>query len=140
MSRRLAREIAFKTLFQLDLGKNEIEPTLSGLLAESGISRENAVFARELVNGTAEALAEIDRAISQYLQKWQLERLAAADRNILRLAAYELLYRPDIPAVVSINEALELGKLYHSEEAAKFLNGVLDKLARDHGRVDKVDK
>ena len=111
MSRRLAREIAFKTLFQLDLGKNEIEPTLSGLLAESGISRENAVFARELVNGTAEALAEIDRAISQYLQKWQLERLAAADRNILRLAAYELLYSPDIPAVVSINEALELGNL-----------------------------
>ena len=131
MSRRLAREIAFQTLFQRDLGKNETEPALSALAAESGLSGEYVDFARALVDGTVREQETVDRAISRYLQRWELNRLAAVDRAILRLAAYELLFSSAVPAAVAINEALELCKRYHSEESAKFLNGVLDKIARE---------
>ncbi|HZK25859.1 MAG TPA: transcription antitermination factor NusB [Oscillospiraceae bacterium] len=133
MSRRAAREVAFKTLFQYEQGKNSIEPSLSELLTESGLNPQSALFARELVNGTVDKQEEIDQTISPYLQNWQLERLAAVDRSVLRLAAFELLYREDIPPAVSINEALELCKAYSGEESAKFLNGVLDKLAHTKG-------
>ena len=131
MSRRLAREIAFKTLFQYDVGHNEEEPALSSLLDESGLNNDYAAFARELVSGTIAHQAEIDQSISPYLQHWEMDRLAAVDRSILRLATYELLFRDDIPTAVSINEALDLSKAFNSDEAAKFLNGVLDKLAHD---------
>ncbi|NLM46269.1 MAG: transcription antitermination factor NusB [Firmicutes bacterium] len=131
MSRRLAREIAFQTLFQRDLGKNETEPALSSLVEESGLSGEYVNFARALVEGAVREQETIDQAIRRYLQRWELSRLAAVDRAILRLAAYELLFCPDIPAAVAINEALELCKRYDSEESAKFLNGVLDKIARE---------
>ncbi|MCW3490270.1 transcription antitermination factor NusB [Dethiobacter alkaliphilus] len=130
MSRRLAREIAFKTLFQYDIGKNEVEPTISQLIEENGLEGAGVEFSRQLVLGTLKNLDAIDQALAGYLQKWELGRLAAVDRNVLRLAAFEILYREDIPAAVTINEALELSKAFHSEEAAKFLNGVLDKLAR----------
>lgn len=131
MSRRLAREVAFKTLFQQDMGKNEIEPTLSELVDESGLSGDHAKFARELAVGTMEHQARIDDELSKYLQNWKMSRLAAVDRSVLRLAAFELLYRDDIPSAVSINEALELSKAFNSEESAKFLNGVLDRLFRE---------
>jgi len=131
MNRHLAREVAFKTLFQLDIGQNEVEPTLSDLLAESGLSGEYALFARELIEGTVANLAVIDQLLSQYLVNWQFARLAAVDRNVLRMAAYEIMYREDIPDVVAINEALEISKTYNSEEAVGFLNGVLDRLSRE---------
>jgi N utilization substance protein B len=138
MSRHLAREIAFKTLFQLDFGNNDVEPAFSRLLEENGLSGDHAVFARTLVDGTLQNQEAIDIVLARYLVNWELSRLAAVDRNVLRLAAYEILYREDIPNAVAINEALEISKIFHSEEAAKFLNGVLDKLARnleDDGEV-----
>lgn len=138
MSRRLAREIAFKTLFQYDIGKNQLEPALTELVDESGLKVDSAHFARQLAEGVLAHLAEIDDELQKYLVNWELNRLAAVDRSVLRLAAYELLFCQDIPSAVSINEALELSKVYNSEESAKFLNGVLDKLA--HGEQgDKVE-
>ncbi|MBS3887152.1 MAG: transcription antitermination factor NusB [Dethiobacter sp.] len=131
MSRRLAREIAFKVLFQEDVGKNGLEPVFTELLTESGLGRDHALFARQLAEGTLLHLAEIDNQLAKYLVNWEFGRLAAVDRSVLRLATYELLYCADIPAAVAINEALELSKLFNSDESAKFLNGVLDKLARD---------
>ena len=131
MSRRLAREIAFKALFQEDVGKNGLEPSLTDLLADSGLSVNHALFARRLAEGTLSQLKDIDNLLAKYLVNWEFGRLAAVDRSVLRLAAHELLYCADIPAAVSINEALELSKLFNSDESAKFLNGVLDKLARD---------
>jgi N utilization substance protein B len=131
MSRRVAREIAFKTLFQYDIGKNESEPALTELLDENGLSPESGAFARQLVEGVLTNVAVIDETLAKYLQKWELGRLAAVDRSVLRLAAFELLFRDDIPAAVTINEALELTKAFNSEESAKFLNGVLDRLARE---------
>ena len=129
MSRRAAREIAFKTIFQVEQGRNDSEPTLSILLSDSGLSWQSALFARELVSGTLEKQQEIDQTIIPYLQNWRLERLAAVDRSVLRLAAFELLYRTDIPPAVAINEAIELCKAFSGEESAKFVNGVLDRLA-----------
>ena len=85
MSRRLAREIAFKTIFQWDLGKNDTEPTLTELVADSELNSIYADFARELVIGTINKHDEIDNAISPYLQNWELDRLAVADRSVLRL-------------------------------------------------------
>lgn len=131
MSRHLAREIAFKALFQQDMGKNELEPALTDLLAESGLGAEYALFARELAEGTLANLGVIDRTLSRYLVNWEFSRLAAVDRNVLRLAAFEILYREDIPDVVAINEALDLSKTFNSEEAVAFLNGVLDRLSKE---------
>jgi N utilization substance protein B len=131
MSRHQAREVAFKALFQLDMGKNELEPALTDLLAESGLSDEYAYFARELAEGTVANLEVIDRTLSQYLVNWEFARLAAVNRSVLRLAAYEILYREDIPDVVAINEALELSKTFNSEESVAFLNGLLDRLSKE---------
>lgn len=131
MSRRLARELAFKALFQEDVGKNGLEPALTELLTESGLSGDNAFFTRQLAEGTLLHLEDIDNQLAKYLVNWEFGRLAAVDRSVLRLATYELLYCADIPTAVSINEALELSKLFNSDESAKFLNGVLDKLSRD---------
>lgn len=130
MSRRLAREVAFKSLFQHDIGKNNLEPAVTELLAESGLSGDHARFARELAEGTVTHLEAIDHELAKYLVNWELGRLAAVDRSVLRLAAHEILFCDDIPTAVTINEALELSKAFNSEESAKFLNGVLDKLAR----------
>jgi N utilization substance protein B len=113
------------------MGKNELEPALTDLLAESGLSGEYAYFARELAEGTVAKLAVIDRTLSQYLVNWEFARLAAVNRSVLRLAAYEILYREDIPDVVAINEALELSKTFNSEESVAFLNGLLDRLSKE---------
>lgn len=138
MSRRLAREVAFKAIFQRDVGRNAMEPTLSHLIAEEGLSKDSARFARELAEGAAQNQEKLDELISAHLANWTLKRLASVDRNILRLAAYEILSCPDTPVAVIINEALEIGRLYHDEESAKFINGVLDKIAhavRPEGEV-----
>ena len=138
MSRRLAREIAFKILFQHDVGKNATEPVFSELIVENGLPQEYVPFAKELTEGTLANMQGIDELLVKYLLNWEFDRLAAVDRNVLRLAVYELLYRDDIPTAVTINEALELSKAYNSEESAKFLNGVLDKLAREK-KSDEVE-
>jgi N utilization substance protein B len=139
MSRRLAREIAFKAIFQQDVGKNELEPTLSGMLEEVSLNEEDTRFVRELVEGTLANQDAIDDVLEKYLVNWQFDRLAAVDRSVLRMAAYEILYRPDIPVTVSINEALEIIKMFNEEHSVKFLNGVLDKLARDREAGSEVE-
>jgi len=136
MKRRKAREYALQLLFQIDFTKRElerkdIEEFWSGK-KESGDIKE---FTEKLVKGTIESLDEIDSIIEKATENWFLKRMAAVDRNILRFAAYEILHRKDIPYAVTINEALEIAKKYSSAEAASFLNGVLDKLAKEAGKV-----
>lgn len=136
MKRRKAREYALQLLFQIDFTKRELERKdleefWSGK-KESGDIRE---FTEKLVKGTLESLDEIDGIIEKATENWFLKRMAAVDRNILRFAAYEILHRKDIPYAVTINEALEIAKKYSSAEAASFLNGVLDKLAKEAGKV-----
>jgi len=127
LSRRLARDTAFRALFQIDLGKCDPELALRHALEGVSLSAEEEQFVRELVLGAREKLAEIDALIRKRLINWDLSRVSAVERNLLRLALYEMLYRPEIPVAVSINEALELAKKYGtSEDAAAFINGVLD--------------
>ena len=83
---------------------------------------------RWLARGAYEHRGEVDSLIKRFSEHWRLERMPTVDRNILRLAIYELLYRPDIPAKVSINEAVDLGKKYGSEDSGSFINGILDRI------------
>lgn len=130
MSRRLAREVAFKVLFQVDIGKCRAKSALIRTMEDYKFNEEEEQFIGDLVAGTLEHQLVLDELIKRHLINWELKRLSAVDRNLLRLALFELLYRPDIPHAVSINEALELAKKYGStDEAVGFINGVLDQAA-----------
>ena len=136
MKRRQAREYALQILFQIDftekmVGRRELDEFWSDKKENMEIRK----FAEELVKGTLEKLEDIDALIEKLAENWILGRMAAVDRNILRFAAFEILYRKDIPSAVTINEALEIAKKYSSSESAPFLNGVLDRLAKEAGKV-----
>jgi len=129
--RTLAREFALQILYQMDITRDEPELALENfwrLHAQDKIEETVRDFTMELVKGAAEHVSEIDKRISQYATNWQLKRMAVVDRNILRLCGYELLFRPDIPPKVSINEGVELAKKYSGHEAGKFVNAILDKI------------
>ena len=135
MKRRKARECALQLLFQADFTKRELEKKdLEEFWSGKTVTRESREFTESLVKGTLEKLDDIDMIIEKATENWLLKRMAAVDRNILRFAAYELLYRNDIPTAVTINEAIEIAKRFSSLESASFLNGVLDKLAKEVGK------
>ncbi len=130
MSRRLAREIVFKAIFQVDVGKCSVKRATESNLLGAKLSSNEKELVQELVSGTVEYLGRIDEILEKHLVNWQLVRLPAVDRNLLRLATFEILYRSDIPHAVSINEALELAKKYGSNtDSISFINGVLDRIA-----------
>lgn len=133
MKRRRAREYALQLLFQLDLTENKLTSDLLNEFWE-GIKEENEVieYAHSIVRGTTEHIDHIDEIIRKTAEHWSLNRIAVIDKNILRAAVYELLYRKDIPASVAINEALEISKKYSSEGSSSFINGVLDRIAKDN--------
>lgn len=128
LGRRLAREKALQALFQIDVGKISPEKALHYSILEGDLSNSVKEFAKTLVMGTVEHLEEVDKLISQHTKDWQLNRMANVDRNILRLAVFEFLYEPDIPYNVTINEAIELAKVFSSDEAGAFVNGILDQI------------
>lgn len=133
MSRRLSREIAFKALFQIDVGKCASRSALLYSMKGFKLTGEEQQFIREAVEGTLTNLEQIDKIIKRHLINWQLKRLPAVNRNLLRLALYEIIYRSDIPLAVSINEALELAKKYgSSEEGVAFINSVLDRASGEN--------
>ncbi len=134
MKRRKARELALKVLFQVDVAGADPAEAMSFLVSEEKIPGEAARFAREIVGGTLERLAEIDARIRELSREWTLERMANIDRNILRMGCYELLYRDDIPPSVSINEAVEIAKTYGDADSAKFVNGILGRVVQDLDR------
>lgn len=131
MKRRKGREFAFQFLFQFDfIGKRPGKKDFDEFWAGKDGDAEVRNFTEDIVNGAINNLNEIDSAIQSAAEHWVLQRMAAVDRNILRLAAYELLYRKDIPSAVTINEALEIAKRYSTNESASFINGILDKIAK----------
>jgi len=135
MNRRKAREYALQMLFQQEFaggqsGMDFTEDHKPGKKANEQLKK----FARELVSGTLGHLEEIDEMVQEAAEHWKMDRMAAVDRNILRFAVYEIIYRADIPAAVTINEALEIAKKYSSLESASFINGLLDKIAHIHGK------
>jgi N utilization substance protein B len=135
MSRRKAREYVLQMLFQSEFtGRaRDVEFPEDSLPGDEGGDGQ-MIFAKELFSGTVSKLEEIDSVIQKAAENWELARMAAVDRNILRAAVYELLYRADIPPAVTINEALEIAKKYSSLESVPFINGLLDKIARDAGK------
>lgn len=136
MKRRKAREYALQILFRTDFTDSAIDrKDLEDFWSDKKESRDVREFTEDLVRGTLQRLDEIDLMIEKVTEHWLLKRMAAVDRNILRFAAYEILFRSDIPSAVTINEAIEIAKKYSSKEAAPFLNGVLDRLAREAGKA-----
>lgn len=135
MKRRRAREYALQILFQIDFTAKKIDrKNIDEFLSVKDESEDVKRFTEELVSGTIEKLDEIDSAIEKVAKNWPLKRMAAVDRNILRFAAYEILYRKDIPPAVTINEAIEISKKFSSEDSASFINGLLDRLAKEAGK------
>jgi transcription antitermination factor NusB len=127
-TRRRSRELAIKVLFHLEFSGNDPELTFDLICDNFGGAKEVKSFSKELVQGIYAHIKEIDELLSKASQHWRLERIAKVDRSILRIALYELLFRDDIPPKVSINEAVDLGKKYGSEESGAFINGILDKI------------
>lgn len=131
MSRHLSRDLAFKILFQADVGRNPWQQVLTYTCNEYKLPESSKVFLEQLVKGTIHHLKEIDAEIMKYSEDWKLERMANTDRNILRMAVCEIKYLDDIPAGVTVNEAVELAKKYGDEESGKFVNGILGNLVRN---------
>ncbi|MEW5803092.1 MAG: transcription antitermination factor NusB [bacterium] len=129
--RRLAREFALQILFQLDITKDLPQEGIRLFWATHEYPDEIKDFTNNLVEGTMEHLAFIDRCISSFAANWTISRMPTVDRNILRLSTYEILFRPEIPDKVSINEALEIAKDYGTDESVPFINGILDKITKE---------
>lgn len=133
--RRSGRELAFRLLFQIDVGGATPTEVFAVGRVASEASPEVWEFATSLARGAWNERAEIDAIIENYAAGWSLERMANVDRNLLRLALYEILHREDIPASVSVNEAVELSKTYSTAESARFINGIIG----SYLRVEKND-
>ncbi|HYS82001.1 MAG TPA: transcription antitermination factor NusB [Anaeromyxobacteraceae bacterium] len=128
--RTKARERAVQALYQIDVAATDLDEALSRFWKSfEPVEREVMQVAEELVRGVARHRRELDTAIEAVSQNWRLDRMARVDRNVLRLAAFELLHRADVPVKVVINEAIELGKKFGSESSGAFINGVLDRVA-----------
>ena len=149
--RRAGRQMALQMLYQRELGgattpqvlhhynpvdlleavrDDASEDTLVRLSGQPGQMGEALSYAHRLVEGTASHLDELDGLIREQAENWRLERMSAVDRNVLRLAVFELLYEPDVPKLVVLDEAIELAKRFGSEQSGRFVNGLLDGLLR----------
>jgi len=126
--RRLAREYALQILYAIDVCKLEVEEAQQSFWEGHKSGKKVLEFATALVEGTLKNLPQIDSLIVKHARNWDIHRMASIDRNILRQASFEILYLPDIPINVIINEAIELAKKYSTEESGKFVNGILDKI------------
>jgi len=137
--RRRGREAALQILYQMD-STGAAAPDAAGLFwdhltpGDGGLDTDAQAFANEIVLGVGTELAKIDAAISAASENWRIERMPRVDRNVLRMATYELLCLPAIPRRVTINEAIELAKRYGDAGSASFVNGVLDKIAQVAGK------
>lgn len=136
--RRKARELALQRLFQDDFNRKRSNDRLSDTLVSGGkVDEKVKDFAESLVDGVLRYQQEIDDIIKKYTLHWSKERMAIIDRNILRFSIFELLYLEDIPAKATINEAIEIAKLYGGEDSSAFINGILDHIHRDTLSADQ---
>ena len=123
--RRKARALALQALYEVDSVGHEMEAVVSHLLARGGLSEENAAFTRELVGGVIQNREEIDYNIQSFAPAWPIEQIPVVDKNILRLAIFEILLDNKVPVKVAINEAVELAKMFGGDNSSRFVNGVL---------------
>lgn len=128
MGRSLAREKAMQALFASEQGGADALEVLNYLGEEENLSEEDLYFACQLVEGSLKHLSVLDQTIQKYLHNWEMERLSAVDRSILRLSSFELIFCPETPPAVVINEAVEMAKKFGETSDAAFVNGVLDSI------------
>ena len=124
--RRKSRELALQILYGMEMSKGDLSQVLSDFWENHPCPEEVRDFATKLVTGTYENLSTIDGLLERHTDNWEVSRLAAIDRNVLRFATYELLFLNDIPPKVTINEAVEIAKTYSTADSGKFVNGILD--------------
>ncbi len=125
-SRRKSRELALQMLFQWEVGQHTPGKVVASFLPAHKAGAEVKEFARSLFEGTVTEIDSIDPLLRRHAENWKLERMAAVDRNVLRLAIYEMLHHPETPPAVIINEALELARRFSTPDSVEFTNGVLD--------------
>jgi N utilization substance protein B len=145
--RRQGRELALKIIYSFPDQPHDIRSILSGFWREfrfrddilgeaveedeADVPDQSRIFAENLASGAFAKLAEIDSKLAEYSQHWSLERMSRVDLSLLRMGTYELMYCLDVPANVAINEAIEVGKRYGTKETPSFVNGILDRIAKD---------
>jgi transcription antitermination protein NusB len=130
--RRKAREVALQFLYQLDLHEvNDPASQEADFWARHPVDDDTRAFADGLVRGSKQHQTKIDQLLAECAEHWDLDRMAVVDRNILRMAAYELLWHPDVPPKAVINEAIEISKKFGTAESSRFINGVLDRILRE---------
>ena len=130
-SRRKARIAALQVLYELDGAKHDPVRALENRQIEASLSPAAEAYARKLIDGVLQSRTEIDRLISTYAPAWPISQMAMLDRNILRVAIFEILIGRDAPPRVAINEAVELGKVFGADSSPRFVNGVLGSLMED---------
>jgi N utilization substance protein B len=130
-TRRKSRELALQALYQGDLaGQNDLLD-FEDFCAHFQVNKKSIPYAKKLVDGIQEKGEVLNQLISKYAENWRLERMSLIDRNILRLAVYEVHYQDDVPVSVAINEAVEIAKRYSTDDSGPFINGILDAMAKD---------
>jgi transcription antitermination protein NusB len=132
--RHEARQWAVQFLFQRDFNAGDIESALAEFWQDKKSGDKARLFAEELIRGVESKKDELDRLIRKYAEHWDVKRMGAVDRNVMRVALYEMTQRPDIPPVVSINEAVEIAKDLSGVESGKFVNGILDRACKEQDR------
>jgi N utilization substance protein B len=128
-ARRQARAVALQTLYEVDQAAHDPSLVLQQRLRDCGVQSDGEEFAQHLVEGVLRYREDIDPILREIAPEWPLEQMSPIDRNILRIAVFEMLFDPDIPVKVAINEAVELAKLFGSESSRRFVNGALGTLA-----------
>jgi N utilization substance protein B len=126
--RRRSRELALQALFSMDMNNDASEETLQRFCRNFNPPEKIRPFFLQLVRGVLQYIPEIDNLIERFSKNWQIGRMSCVDRNVLRIAVYELLCCSDIPPKVSINEAIDIGKKFGTEDSGAFINGIIDSL------------
>jgi N utilization substance protein B len=130
-TRRKSRELALQALYQGELAGRTGPVDFDEFCAHFQVDKKAIQYARKLIGGVLGNMEEINQLISRYAENWRLERMSVIDRNILRLAVFELHYQDDVPTSVAINEAVEIAKRFSSDDSGSFINGILDAMAKE---------
>ena len=128
INRRKARELALQALFYIDISQNDSKEAVKLFCENFVTSKKDLSFFFRLVNGVVKARPEIDSVVERFSSNWKISRMAIVDKNIIRIAVYEMFFCSDIPSKVSINEAIDIGKKFGTEESGAFINGILDSI------------
>lgn len=135
-SRRKAREASLRAMYAIEVGKVPIPDAMLEMQEHLELDRELIFFAESLVRGFDENRSQIDKVVGEHLSSYNMERLAAVDRNILRLGTFELLFSPQVPPAVTLNEYIEIAKKYSTAESGKFVNGVLAQVLKNSPKAN----